>query len=83
MLSEPNDRDDGRAFADGDLLRGMTVEDDRAAVELQAAGATHRITLRAERAASRLISCRADEPAEPVHWRVETLATPGIATSGS
>jgi hypothetical protein len=63
-------------------LSGVTVEDDRAAVELQAAGATHRITLRGERAAPRLISCRADEPAEPTHWRVETMAPPGIATSG-
>ena len=28
MLTEPDDSDDGRAFADGDILRGMTVEDD-------------------------------------------------------
>ncbi len=28
VLTEPDDSDDGRAFADGDILRGMTVEDD-------------------------------------------------------
>jgi cell fate regulator YaaT (PSP1 superfamily) len=28
VLTEPDDGDDGRAFADGDILRGMTVEDD-------------------------------------------------------
>ena len=63
-------------------LSGVTVEDDRASVELQGTADTHRITLRAERATLRLISCRADEPAAPLHWRVETTATTGIATSG-
>jgi cell fate regulator YaaT (PSP1 superfamily) len=28
VLTPPDDRDDGRAFADGDLLRGVTVEDE-------------------------------------------------------
>jgi cell fate regulator YaaT (PSP1 superfamily) len=28
VLSPPDDRDDGRAFADGDLLRGITVQDE-------------------------------------------------------
>jgi hypothetical protein len=28
VLSPPDDGDDGRAFADGDLLRGMTVQDE-------------------------------------------------------
>lgn len=28
VLSPPDDRDDGRAFADGEILRGMSVEDD-------------------------------------------------------
>lgn len=28
VLSPPDDRDDSRAFADGDILRGMTVQDD-------------------------------------------------------
>ncbi len=28
VLTPPDDRDDGRTFADGDLLRGMTVEDE-------------------------------------------------------
>jgi cell fate regulator YaaT (PSP1 superfamily) len=28
VLSPPDDRDDGRTFADGDLLRGVTVQDE-------------------------------------------------------
>jgi cell fate regulator YaaT (PSP1 superfamily) len=28
VLTEPDDADDGRAFADGDILRGMTVADE-------------------------------------------------------
>lgn len=28
VLAEPDEADDGRAFADGDLLRGMTIEDE-------------------------------------------------------
>jgi len=28
VLAPPDDRDDGRTFPDGDLLRGMTVEDE-------------------------------------------------------
>jgi len=28
VLTPPDDHDDGRAFADGDILRGMTVEDE-------------------------------------------------------
>jgi cell fate regulator YaaT (PSP1 superfamily) len=28
VLAPPDDRDDARAFADGDLLRGVTVQDD-------------------------------------------------------
>jgi cell fate regulator YaaT (PSP1 superfamily) len=28
VLSPPDDRDDGRAFADGELLRGITVQDE-------------------------------------------------------
>jgi hypothetical protein len=28
VLSPPDDRDDSRAFADGEILRGMTVQDD-------------------------------------------------------
>ena len=28
VLTEPDDSDDGRTFADGDILRGMTVEDE-------------------------------------------------------
>jgi cell fate regulator YaaT (PSP1 superfamily) len=28
VLSPPDDRDDGRTFADGDLLRGVTIQDE-------------------------------------------------------
>lgn len=49
-------------------LVGVATDADRAAVELDAGGATHRVTLRAERAAPRPISCRADEPEQPLHW---------------
>jgi cell fate regulator YaaT (PSP1 superfamily) len=28
VLTEPDERDDGRTFADGDILRGMTVQDE-------------------------------------------------------
>ena len=28
VLSPPDERDDGRAFADGEILRGMTVQDE-------------------------------------------------------
>ena len=38
VLTEPDDRDDGRTFADGDILRGMTVEDDLLEARLE----THR-----------------------------------------
>jgi hypothetical protein len=49
-------------------LAGVSADGDRATAVLDAAGATHRITLRAVRPGPRLISCRADEPAQPVHW---------------
>ena len=49
-------------------LIGMAVDDDRASVELEAAGATHRVRLRAERGTPRPISCRADEAEQPLHW---------------
>lgn len=53
----------------GDVaLVGVAVGEDRAVVDLEAAGATHRVTLRAERAAPRPISCRAGEPEQPLHW---------------
>ncbi len=51
-------------------LLGVAIDDGRAAVELEAAGATHRVTLRAERATPRPISCRAREPDQPLHWRL-------------
>jgi cell fate regulator YaaT (PSP1 superfamily) len=28
VLTEPDDRDEGRTFADGDILRGMTIQDE-------------------------------------------------------
>lgn len=49
-------------------LVGVVIEDDRADVDLEAAGETHRFNLRAERATARPISCRADEPERPLHW---------------
>jgi hypothetical protein len=49
-------------------LGAVTLEGDRATVELEAGGATHRVTLRAERATPRPISCRGDEPEQPLHW---------------
>lgn len=55
----------------GDVaLVATTVDGDRATVELAAAGEVHRMALVAERAAPRPISCRADEPEAPIHWRV-------------
>ena len=55
----------------GDLaLAALAIDDDRAVVELEAAGGTrHHVTLRAERATSpRPISCRAGESEQPLHW---------------
>jgi hypothetical protein len=54
----------------GDVsLVGVTIDDSSAAVDLEAAGETHRVTLRAERATTpRPISCRADELEQPLHW---------------
>lgn len=51
-------------------LVSADVDGDRAKVELEAGGSVHRLDLVAERAAPRLISCRADEADAPVHWRV-------------
>jgi len=53
-------------------LVSVDVIGDRAVVELEVAGATHRVELRAERAATpRPTSCRADEPEQPIHWHAE------------
>jgi len=49
-------------------LVSASIDGDRAVVELEAAGAMHRVTLRAERAAPRPISCRPGEPEQPLHW---------------
>jgi cell fate regulator YaaT (PSP1 superfamily) len=35
VLAPPDERDDGRTFADGDLLRGMTVEDELLSARLE------------------------------------------------
>lgn len=51
-------------------LVAAEFDGDRAAVELDAAGSVHRLALVAERVAPRPISCRADEPEAPIHWRV-------------
>jgi hypothetical protein len=54
----------------GDVtLVDLTVDADRASVALEAGGTTHRVALRAERATmARPISCRAEEPEQPLHW---------------
>jgi hypothetical protein len=52
-------------------LVGLAVDGDRADVDLEAAGATHRVTLRAQRSsAPRPISCRTGELERPLHWRL-------------
>jgi hypothetical protein len=51
-------------------LVDATIDGDRASVVLAAAGRTHRYDLVAQRGEPRPISCRADEPERPVHWRV-------------
>jgi hypothetical protein len=51
-------------------LVAAAVEGGSAVVTLSAAGATHRYELAAEAGEPRLISCRADEPEQPIHWRV-------------
>jgi hypothetical protein len=35
VLAPPDDRDDGHTFADGDLLRGMTIEDELLSARLE------------------------------------------------
>jgi hypothetical protein len=54
-------------------LGASSVDGDRATVELEAAGAVHRLVLVAERSTPRAISCRADEPEAPIHWRAAGL----------
>ncbi len=65
----------------GDVaLGGVAIDDDRASVELEAAGTSHRITLRAARTESpRPISCHAEEPEQPLHWQVETVMAAGVS----
>ena len=50
-------------------LGAVTLDGDGASVELEAGGAIHRVTLRAQRATRpRPTSCRAGEPEQPLHW---------------
>lgn len=51
-------------------LGEISADDGAATVILAAAGGDHRVQLVAERGAPRPISCRADEPEAPLHWRV-------------
>jgi hypothetical protein len=51
-------------------LVSASVEDERATVVLGASGSAHRFELEARRGEPRLISCRAAEPEEPIHWVV-------------
>ena len=51
-------------------LVSASVEGARATVVLSAGGAEHRFDLEAVRGEPRLISCRAEEPEEPIHWTV-------------
>lgn len=51
-------------------LVGADVQGESAVVMLSAAGGAHRTKLVAEAGEPRLISCRADEPERPIHWRV-------------
>jgi hypothetical protein len=51
------------------------IGDGSAVVTLSAAGATHRYELRAEAGEPRMISCRADSPEQPTHWRVVAAAS--------
>ncbi len=50
------------------------VDGDGARVTLRAGGVTHRYELRAEVGEPRMISCRAEEPEQPIHWRVVSPA---------
>ena len=51
-------------------LVGADVQGESAVVMLSAADGAHRFDLAAEAGEPRLISCRADEPEQPIHWRV-------------
>ena len=51
-------------------LAGADVQGESAVVMLSAADGAHRFDLAAEAGEPRLISCRADEPEQPIHWRV-------------
>jgi hypothetical protein len=51
-------------------LVAADVEGLSATVTMSAAGVTHRYELLAEAGGPRMISCRADDPEQPIHWRV-------------
>jgi hypothetical protein len=51
-------------------LLAVDVQGGVAVVTLASGGVTHRYELLAEAGEPRMISCRADEPEQPIHWRV-------------
>ena len=54
------------------------VDGDVARVTLRVGNVTHRYDLRAEAGEPRMISCRGEEPEQPIHWRVVSPAqSPG------
>jgi hypothetical protein len=57
-------------------LVAADVDGDAARVTLRAGELTHRYELRAERGEPRMISCRAEEPEQPIHWRVISRPDP-------
>jgi hypothetical protein len=52
------------------------IDGPNAVVTLSAAGEAHRFELRAEAGEARMISCRADEPESPIHWRITQQTGP-------
>ena len=55
-------------------LLSSAVDEARATVELATAGGTYRFELVAQRGEPRATSCRADEPEQPLQWRVTNRA---------
>jgi hypothetical protein len=68
------------SLRDVELIEGSEGLDDASATFRTPDGRTHRLELRPERLSPpRAISCRADEPEEPLHWRVVGSDPPGPA----
>ena len=81
VLSEPDDRDDARAFADGEMLRGMTVEDEL----LQARLEKHRheaYEACAQLLAEQQVAGRARRRRASVRWPGPVLLFPGRRAAG-